>query len=706
MTPVPPAPRRPGAPKPLLEPVTRLQYLPGVGPVRAERFGHLGLSTLEHLVRHYPRTWLDARRFVRIADLKPGEFVTVEGTVHSALAIRTRAGRTDFQAAVDDGSGRLGLYFFGQPYLARTLARGVRVVVSGEMDRLERRMLNPLFEVIEGEVEELLHVGRLVPVHALTRGLTARGVRRAVRQALDAVADAVSDPLPPALIEARGLAPLGEALRQIHFPEDESRLAAARRRLAFEELFLMQAVLELRRQALAQEGRGMCTAGPGELAARARAALPWALTADQDRALAEIVADMRRGAPMHRMLLGDVGSGKTVVAFLAALSALEAGHQVAFMAPTEILARQHGATLAGLAAPVAAGVAVLTGSTPAAERRALAARLDAGEPMVVVGTHALIEEKVRMPDLALAIVDEQHRFGVRQRATLARKGIIPDVLVMTATPIPRTLMLACYGDLAVSTLKTRPAGRGRLVTRVTGEEKYPQVIDFLARELQAGRQAYVVVPLIEEGGGADARAAEAEFERLSSQPVLRTFRLGLLHGRLKAEARRGTMDSFVRNETQLLVTTTVIEVGVDVPNATVMVVENAERFGLTQLHQLRGRVGRGAHRSVCVLVAGPGAGATARERLGLMATTADGFQLAEADLRLRGPGELWGTMQSGVPRFKLADPWRDEPLLLEARDAARGLVGADPQLLRAEHRPLLEALRAHYREPLDIALGG
>ncbi len=702
---VPPAPRRPGADKPPLEPVTRLQFLPGVGPVRAGHFGRLGLTTLEHLVRHYPRTWLDARRFVRIADLKPGEFVTVEGTVHSALAIRTRAGRTDFQAAVEDGSGRLGLYFFGQPYLARTLVRGARVVVSGELDRLERRMLNPLFEVIEGEVEELLHVGRLVPVHALTKGLTARGVRRAVRLALDAVADRVEDPLPPPMLEARGLVPLGEALRQIHFPEDEARLASARRRLAFEELFLLQAVLELRRQALAQEGRGMRTAGPGRLAERARAALPWALTADQERALDEIVADMRRGAPMHRMLLGDVGSGKTVVAFLAALNALEAGHQVAFMAPTEILARQHGATLTELAAPVGAAVAVLTGTTPAAERRALAARLEAGEPVLVTGTHALLEEKVRLPDLALAIVDEQHRFGVRQRATLARKGIIPDVLVMTATPIPRTLMLACYGDLAVSTLRTRPAGRGRLVTRVTGEEKYPQVVDFLAGELQAGRQAYVVVPLIEEGGRADARAAEAEFERLASQPALRTFRLGLLHGRLKAEERRATMESFVRNETQLLVTTTVIEVGVDVSNATVMVVESAERFGLTQLHQLRGRVGRGAHRSVCVLVAGPGAGGPARERLALMATTADGFALAEADLRLRGPGELWGTMQSGVPRFKLADPWRDEPLLLEARDAARALVGEDPQLLRAEHRILLETLRAHYREPLDIALG-
>ena len=693
--------------KPPLEPVSRLQFLPGVGPSRAEAFARLGLATLEHLMRHYPRTWLDARRFVRIADLRPGELLTVEGTVHSAVAVRTRAGRTDFQVALDDGSGaRLGLYFFGQPYLARTLQRGARVVVSGELDPVERRMLNPLFEVVEGEMEALLHVGRLVPVHALTKGITARGMRAAVRRALDAAAAAVRDPLPASVVAASGLVPLAEALQQIHFPEDESRLAAARRRLAFEELFLLQAVLELRRQALAQEGRGMRTAGEGGLAARAQAALPYTLTADQTRALEEIVTDLRSGTPMHRMLQGDVGSGKTVVAFLAALHVLEAGHQVAFMAPTEILARQHGATLAALAAPVGAEVAVLTGATGAAARRVLAARLEAGEPLLVVGTHALLEEKVKLPDLALAIVDEQHRFGVRQRATLARKGVIPDVLVLTATPIPRTLMLACYGDLAASTLRARPAGRGRLVTRVTGEEKFPQVVEFMARELAAGRQAFVVVPLIEEAGRADVRAAEAEFERLASQPVLRAWRLGLLHGRLKADAKQAVMEAFARGEVKVLVTTTVIEVGVDVPNATVMVVENAERFGLTQLHQLRGRVGRGEHRSVCVLVAGPAASATARERLGLMSTTSDGFQLAEADLRLRGPGEMWGTRQSGLPRFKLVDLVRDEDLLEETRAAARALVGEDPQLLRTEHGPLRETLLAHYQEPLEVALTG
>ncbi len=688
-----------------LEPSSPLQYLRGMGPARARLFERLGLVAVEHLVRHYPRAYLDARRFVTVRELQPGAVLTVSGRVKHAAALRTRGGRTDFVASVADSTGTVGCCFFGQPWLARTLSAGTRVVVSGELDP-DGRMTNPLFEVIEEDLEHLLHAGRLVPVHALTRGVTARGMRVAVRRALEAVADRIPDPTPPAVRERFGLGPLGEALRQIHLPDDEKTLGRARERLAFEELFLLQAVMELRRRVLAEEGRGLMTAGPGALAGRARQALPFTLTADQERALREIVGDMRKPFPMHRLLVGDVGSGKTVVALLAALHAIEVGFQVAFMAPTEILARQHAGTLAHFARAAGVEVLAITGASAAAERRAIARRLAAGERLLVVGTHALLEARVEMPGLGLAIVDEQHRFGVKQRATLAQKGVIPDVLVLSATPIPRTLALAFYGDLEMSVLRSRPAGRGRLVTRVTGEAKFPQVLEFMAREIGVGRQAFVVVPVIEEAGRADFRAAEAEFKRLSQHPLLARFRLGLLHGRLRAEEKQQTMDAFAAGRIHALVTTTVVEVGVDIPNATLMVIENAERFGLSQLHQLRGRVGRGAHRSVCVLVPGPSAPARALERLEALTRTEDGFALAEIDLEQRGPGELWGMRQSGLPRMKLADLARDEALLGRARAAAQAVVTADPRLLLPAHAPLRTALIQGYREPLALALAG
>jgi ATP-dependent DNA helicase RecG len=689
-----------------LDPTVRLQYLPGVGPARSGTLERLGLVTVEDLMRHYPRTWLDARTFVPISRLAPGALLTVSGEVTAAATLRTRGGRTDFTISVRDDSGAVGCYFFGQPFLARVLAKGVRVVVSGEYDGLERRMLNPHFDVLEGETAEALHAGRLIPVHALTRGIPARTMRRLVRLALDAAAARLADPLPQEVRAAAGLAPLAEALESIHFPADAGALARARRRLVFEELFLLQSVLELRRRARAETGRGLSTAGPGELAARIERALPWALTGDQRRALDEIVADMRAARPMQRLLLGDVGSGKTVVALLAAAHAVEAGHTAAFMAPTEILARQHAATCARLSAPAGIAVSCLTSATPAAERRAVAARLAAGEPMLVLGTHALLESAIAMPALGLAIVDEQHRFGVAQRAALAKKGALPDVLVLTATPIPRTLMLACYGDLDVSRLAARPPGRGRIVTRVTGEEKLPQVVGFLAKELARGRQAYVVVPAIDEGGARAWRAVAAERDRLARQPELAAFRVGMLHGRMKNEEKRATMAAFATGELHVLVATTVVEVGVDVPNATMMVVFGAEAFGLTQLHQLRGRVGRGGDRSVCVLIPGPGSGAQARERLGVLAATEDGFAIAEADLRLRGPGEPWGARQSGLPRLRIADLARDVELLEEAQRFARGTVEADPQLLAAGHAALRETLRERYNEPLELALAG
>ena len=688
-----------------LEPGTSLQYLAGVGPARARLFERLGLIQVEHLLRHYPRDYLDARHFVKVRDLRPGEVLTITGQVRHALARRTRGGRADVQVSVADETGTVGCYFFGQPWLARSLTPGARVVVSGELDHAGR-MLNPLFEVIEDEVAGLLHAGRLVPVHALTRGITARGMRTAVRRALDRAADQIEDPLPDETRTQFGLGPLGQALHQIHFPDDEKALAEARARLVFEELFLLQAVMEIRRRVFSEQGRGLSTAGAGDRAVAAQAALPFTLTDDQARAVEEIVADLRRPLPMHRLLVGDVGSGKTVVALLAALHVVEHGLQVAFMAPTEILARQHVVTLSRMARPAQVEVVALTGGSSASERRAIQARLREGEPLILVGTHALLEPRVELPRLGLAIVDEQHRFGVRQRAVLAGKGVIPDVLVLSATPIPRTLALAAYGDLEMSRLRSRPAGRGRVVTRLVGEGKRPQVLEFMARELSAGRQAFVVVPIIEEAGRADFRAAEAEFERLSAHPLLAGRRLGLLHGRLKSEDKQRVMDGFAGGQIEVLVTTTVIEVGVDVPNATLMVVENAEHFGLSQLHQLRGRIGRGTHRSVCVLNPGPAASAIALQRLEELVKTQDGFALAEADLVLRGPGELWGMRQSGLPRLKLSNLARDEALLLQAREAARAVVEADPHLMAPAHAPLKRVLVAGYREALDLALAG
>jgi ATP-dependent DNA helicase RecG len=461
--------KRPAA---VMDGSTRVQFLAGVGPQRALAFERLGIVTLEHLVRHYPRTWLDASRFVKVKDLEPGQLLTVVGEVRHASVQRTRGGRSDFAVTVSDGSGTLPCYFFGQSWLARTLTPGTRVVVSGEIGGPERQMLNPLFEVVEGDLESLLHAGRLVPVHALTRGLSARGVRQAIRHALDALADRVADPVPAEVARERALGPLADALRDIHFPSSAAALETARHRLAFEELFLLQMVMALRRRSLAEEGRALALDGPGALAARVRASLPFTLTGSQEEALRDIAADLARSRPMHRLLVGDVGSGKTVVALLAACAAIERGQQArSWHPPRSWLASTAGAWRGSPNPP-----ACRSRCSPGRPRRPNAARSRPGSRRLSrcssSGTHALLERRLQFPALALAIVDEQHRFGVRQRAALAGKGLLPHVLVLSATPIPRTLQLAWFGDLELSIMRQRPAGRGRLVTRVTGEEKF------------------------------------------------------------------------------------------------------------------------------------------------------------------------------------------------------------------------------------------
>jgi ATP-dependent DNA helicase RecG len=699
------------APKapPRLTPTTPLQFLPGVGPGRAARLEKLDLRTVDDLLHHIPRDYLDARRVVPIARLVPGELVTVVGRVVASEARRLR-GRTDLRARVADPTGTLGVTWFGQGWLSKTLTPGTTVVLVGTLaPGPGRQFANPLFEVLPPDAAELLAEGRIVPRHALTAGISGRALRGFVRRALDAVGPGLdtADPLPAAWRDRLALPGLSQALESVHFPSDLDAAERARRRLALDELLLVQLVLTLRRRARQESGEGLVTARGVARARAAIAALPFEATAAQKRAVNEIVADMKRPRAMHRLLVGDVGSGKTVVALLAAACAAEAGVQVAVMAPTEILADQHFRTLSSLGAAAGLAIARWTGSTGERDRRELRRRLalPAGDPLgvdVLVGTHALLEPEVPLPRLGLVVVDEQHRFGVRQRAALASKGPgLPDVLVMTATPIPRTLAMTFLGDLDVSVLDERPKDRQPIVTRLLDETKREELYAFLAAEFARGRQAYVVVPLVEESEKTDLRAAKAMVETLERHPRLSAFPWGLLHGRLKPVEKDAVMAAFSARRISGLVATTVIEVGVDVPNATVMVVEHAERFGLTQLHQLRGRVGRGAERSVCVLVAGPRASAEARERLALLVRTDDGFRLAEEDLKARGPGELWGSRQTGLPALRVADLVRDLDLVEAAQAMARELIADDPQLERPESAVLRERLLRSYGEELS-----
>jgi ATP-dependent DNA helicase RecG len=656
----------------------------------------LGIARVEDLLHHYPREHLDARRIRRVRDLVVEELCTVLVKVMST-SVRRRPGRDDFTARVSDETGSIGVIWFGQGYLSRTLSAGDELALTCSLPSGgPKQLVNPAFEVLGEEERELLHAGRIIPVHPLTAGISGKMMRRLVYTALDAVADLIEDPLPGFLRSERDLVSLPAALRGLHFPDNDEELARARHRLTYEELFLVQTLLAMRRARREQGLDGWVTAKTSERARALVDALPFRLTAAQKRVMGEILADQKSPRPMHRLLVGDVGSGKTLVALVACVHAVEAGFQTAVMAPTEILAEQHYRTLERLARVAELRTALLLGRIKGAKRREILESMLSGDLDLVVGTHAVFQEDVRFSRLGLVVVDEQHRFGVRQRAQLAGKAASPDVLVMTATPIPRTLALAYFGDLDLSTIDELPPGRGSVRTRVTEESKRERVYEFLVKEMEAGRQVYVVLPVIEESERADLRAATATYDQMTKHPLLKRFRWGLLHGRLKPEERTRAMEDFVAGRIRGVVSTTVIEVGIDVPNATVMLIEQAERFGLAQLHQLRGRVGRGKHVSTCILMTGSSPTPEAMERLQLVAQTQDGFRLAEADLRARGPGELWGTLQTGLPRFRIADPARDVSLLDDAHRDARSLVEADPNLERPEYGFLRRTMESRF----------
>jgi ATP-dependent DNA helicase RecG len=675
-----------------------LADLHGVGARRAADLAKAGLNTLEDLLLRFPIRYEDRSSPQPIAALKPGGNASVVGEVIGAELKRTRRpGFTVFELRVRDDSGTLTAVFFNQRFLRDVFHRHQQVALFGKVELTGHgvQMQSPQYEILadapgrdadqpEEAASVTLHHGRIVPIYERVGSLTAKVQRTLVAQALERIGDDDVDPIPADVRTKLHLPSRVQAFRDAHFPNEETSnvkllnefRSPAQVRLIFEEFFLFQVGVALGRRALEAERKPFVPVVDDRIREAARAILPFSLTAGQKTASREIVRDMTRPQPMNRLLQGDVGVGKTIVALLAALVALENGLQVAFMAPTEILAEQHAMTIVRLFAATRFRVAALTGSTSAAERRHIVAGLARGDIHLVIGTHALLQDDVAFDKLGLAIIDEQHRFGVVQRSTLRQKGN-PDVLVMTATPIPRTLALTTYGDLDVSVIREGPAGRKPVKTTVRPESRRDEVWEFVRGELEEGRQAYVVYPLIEDSEKIDLRAATAMAEHLSLE-VFPEFRVALLHGKMKAEEKERVMAAFVARQIHLLVSTTVVEVGVDVANASVMVVEHAERFGLSQLHQLRGRVGRGDAQSHCVLLYQTPLSDDARERLKAMAETTDGFVLAEKDLELRGPGDFCGTRQSGLPTLRIGDLVRDQELMEQAREEARAWLATAP----------------------------
>lgn len=687
-----------------------VQYIKGVGPRVASILEKRGITTVEDALYHFPRRYEDRRTVKSISAIRPGERETVMGEIMVTGRRRTRRSSI-YQVVIADATGMLTLVWFqfNEKYLRSTYKKGSSVILTGEVsvghgDSLQIVHPKPEdIEVIEegDEIDEdNIHFGRIVPVYPLTEGIKQRRMRRIMKSAVDIYSPSLPSLIPGVVGSKRGIIGHGSAVSRAHFPESGDRVidlsdshsvygSPPHKTIAYTEFFLLELGLALKKREISRS-RGIAFNHAGELARRLASGLPFGLTSAQKRVLSEIEADMRSERPMSRLLQGDVGSGKTVVALLSILNAVESGYQAVLMAPTEILAEQHLSSVLNYMRGLGIRVAFLKSGLGKSEKNTYYKALASGEAQVAVGTHALLQERVDFKNLGFVVIDEQHRFGVLQRAELMSKGSNPDVLIMTATPIPRTLALTVYGDLDVSVLDEMPPGRKGIKTKIYYDQKgsREKAYDIVRKEVSGGRQAYVVYPMIEESENPDfkdLKYATRMAEELAND-VFPEFTVGLLHGRMKAEEKEAVMRRFIGRHIDILVSTTVIEVGVDVPNATVMVVENSERFGLTQLHQLRGRIGRGEHDSVCVLFSGFKRSQDAEKRLSIMEETTDGFRIAEADLAIRGPGDFLGTKQAGLPQFRFADILRDGGILAEAREDAFRLVSEDPAL---KHYPEL-----------------
>ena len=698
-------PKEPPPADGLNSPVTVVR---GVDVKNAARLNRLGVDTVRDLLYFFPRRHNDYTQVSKIADLVPGQQQSISGVVWDARETVRGARRIKTtETVISDDTGNIKVTFFGNPYLARQLKTNGRIMVSGRVEVIKGQLefQSPEYELLDRQ-DDLVNAGRMVPVYPLTSGLAPRSIRRITWQALERWLPWVEENLPEHLVERIRLMPLPQAIMQAHYPRDAGALEESRQRLAFQELLVLQLAALTRRHKWQQSGSGVSIQIQAKAVNNFVAGLPFVLTAAQRRCLAEIGDDIaRESPPMGRLLQGEVGSGKTVVALAALLAAVSAGYQGTIMVPTEVLAEQHFATvsqlLAGLPRPKQqdslfsvyldpirkpVSIGLLVGSTRQAVKRELQELMADGNLDIIIGTHALIQEGVEAPRQALAVVDEQHRFGVLQRSALReRSSINPHLLVMSATPIPRTLALTLYGDMDISVIDELPPGRLPVLTRWLAPHRRDDAYGFVSKEVAAGRQAFVVCPLIEESDAIEAKAATDEFKRLSNE-VFPDLRLGLLHGRLRPAAKEEVMRKFRDGQVDILVSTPVVEVGIDVPNASVMLVEGADRFGLAQLHQFRGRVGRGTHKSYCLLLADDPSD-DARERLSALERIQNGFELAEVDLSLRGPGDFFGTRQSGLPTLRMAR-LSDQELLRSAREEASALLQDDPTLEKPEHSPL------------------
>lgn len=682
----------------LFQPV---QFLKGVGPYRAELFARLGVRTACDLVFYFPRDYQDLTDRREIHQLQEDIVQTVLGTVDDIELRTARSGRTVLGVLIrGEQGGMLRALWFNQPFMREKFALGRRVALSGKprYRGLMWELVHPRLVVLADD--EQPPPGRILPVYPLTEGLQQWQVRRAVRSALDACLDCLEEVFPPEFLETHRLWPLCRALPQIHFPDDQPSLAQARRRLVYQELFILQTALAVRRHRQHDQRQAIPLPVDERIDARIRRLFPFPLTPGQESAVREIAADLARSVPMNRLLQGDVGSGKTVVALYAVLAAVAHGCQAVLMAPTEVLARQHEQTIEALLSASQVRRVSLRGGLSAAERAERLRQIAAGEIDLVVGTQAIIQDDVQFARLALVVIDEQHKFGVRQRARLKQAGPDPHYLVMSATPIPRTLTMTLFGDLDVSTMRDMPPGRQKVRTYLADADRRARWWEFFRKKLQEGRQGYVVTPLVDESDRTPGESVEGAYERLTNGE-LAEFRVGLIHGRMRPEEKDDVMRRFRQGDLQALVTTAVIEVGVDVPNATVMTIESGQRFGLAQLHQLRGRITRGRYPGhCCVFADDPSPEAMAR--LKAFVATTDGFELAEADFRLRGPGDLLGTQQHGLPPLRIADLLRDAELLEEARRDAQSLAAADPGLARPEHARLRRMVLARYGRVLEL----